>query len=67
MPNFPFLALLRQVFKLFLKFCFGLKSSPRGSFGTKPSAIDVKNIKESENRIQNPPKKQKIYRLFRNK
>ena len=53
------LARLRQVFKLFLKFCFGLKSGPRGSFGTKPSAIDVKNPKESENRAQHPPKPQK--------
>jgi len=31
-----------------------LKSGPRGSFGTKKSAIDVKNVKESENRTQNP-------------
>ena len=41
-----------QVF--FLKFGFGLLSSPRGSFGTKPSSIDVKNLKEYENRTHNP-------------
>ena len=56
------LARLRQVFKFSLKFCFGLKSDPRGSFGTIPSAIDVKNAKESKNMTQNPQKclKQKI-------
>ena len=62
-------ARLRQVFKFFLKFCFGLKSSPRGSFGAKPSATDVKNPKESKNKVQNPPKslKKNVFSLFRNK
>ena len=52
-------ARLRQVFKIvfwkFGKFCFGPLPDQFGSFGTKPSAIDVKNPKESENRAQNPP------------
>ena len=38
----------------FMKFCFGTKSGPRGSLGTKKSAIDAENAKESENRTQNP-------------
>lgn len=52
------LARLRQVFKLFLKFCFDPKSDPTGSFGTKKIAIDAENAKESENTTQNHPKKQ---------
>ena len=45
--------LFSDLFPVFLKFCFGLKSGPRGSFGTKPGSIDVKNPKESENMTQN--------------
>ena len=41
----------------FLKFCFGPLSDPRGSFGTKKSAIDVKNAKRFENSTQNHKKK----------
>ena len=50
-----------------LKFCFGPLSDPRRSLGTKKSAIDVKNPKESENRAQNPQKCQKhvVLGLFR--
>ena len=48
--------LLDKFSSFFLKFCFGPLSDPRGSFGTKKSAIDVKNIKESENSIKNPKK-----------
>ena len=44
---------------LFLKFCFGPKSGPRGSFGTKKSAIDAENARESENWTQNPQKYKK--------
>ena len=52
-------ARLRQVFKFFLNFCFGPLPDPFGSFGTKKSAIDAENAKESENRA-NPHKKKHV-------
>ena len=36
-----------------LKLCFGPKSCPRGSFGTKKNAIDAENAGESETTAQN--------------
>ena len=39
-----------------IEFCFGPLPDQCGSFGTKPSATDVKNPKEAENRARNPPK-----------
>ena len=39
---------------LFSFFAFGPKSGPRGSFGTKKSAIDAESARESENTTQHP-------------
>ena len=49
--------LLAAVILYFFFFAFGPKSGPRGSFGTKKSAIDAENARESENTSKKQKKK----------
>ena len=56
---YPAQRVLDKFSSFVLKFCFGPLPDPFGSFGTKKSAIDAENAKESENRAKTPNKSQK--------